>query len=151
MDDEGLVTDVLVRERGEGEKLIEDFMIAANETIARYFISMNLPSIYRVHDVPKPEKIQAFINFCSQTGHPIKGKFAKLNPKTFQKLLDQIEVDEDQASIYKSLAVRSMPKAFYGKDNIGHFGLASMNYTHFTSPIRRYPDLQVHRLLRTYP
>ena len=149
-DETGKAIDIQKRDRGDGERLIEDFMICANETIAKYFISMSLPAIYRVHDVPKPEKIQAFINFCGATGHPIKGKFSKLNPKTFQKLLEQIEVDEDQASIYKSLAVRSMPKAFYGKDNIGHFGLASMNYTHFTSPIRRYPDLQVHRLLRTY-
>ena len=149
-DENGKAIDVVVRERGDGERLIEDFMIAANETIARYFISVGVPAVYRVHDVPKPEKIQAFINFCGATGHPVKGKFKTLNPKTFQKLLEQIEVDEDQVSIYKSLAVRSMPKAFYGKDNIGHFGLASMNYTHFTSPIRRYPDLQVHRLLRTY-
>lgn len=149
-DENGKAIDVVTRPRGVGERLIEDFMIAANESVARYFISMDLPSIYRVHDIPKPEKLQAFINFCAITGHPIKGKFNKINPKTYQKLLEQVEVEKDQEGIFRALAVRTMPKAFYGKDNIGHFGLASMNYTHFTSPIRRYPDLQIHRLLRTY-
>lgn len=149
-DENGKAIDVIRRERGEGERLIEDFMIVANETVAKNFALMELPSIYRVHDVPKPEKIQSFISFCELTNHHIIGKFDKVNPKTFQKLLDQVNAQGDEDGIYKSLAVRSMPKAYYSKDNIGHFGLASIYYTHFTSPIRRYPDLIVHRLIRKY-
>lgn len=149
-DSEGHPIDIVPRERGEGERLIEDFMIVANETVASTIYNMDLPGVYRVHDVPAPEKIEQFINFCSRTGHEIKGKFNTLNPKTFQKLLDQVEVEGRAEKIYKSLAIRSMKKAFYSKDNIGHFGLASRCYTHFTSPIRRYPDLMEHRLLRKY-
>lgn len=149
-DESGKAIDIKKRERGDGEKLIEDFMIVANETVSKTLANMGLPSIYRVHDIPKPEKIQSFINFCGATGHPIKGKFTTMNPKMFQKLLSQIKVEGESARIYRSLAVRSMPKAFYSKDNIGHFGLASLFYSHFTSPIRRYPDLQLHRLIRTY-
>lgn len=149
-DEEGKAIDVVVRERGDGEKLIEDFMVAANETIASYFISMELPAIFRIHDVPKQEKVETFINFCGMTGHPIKGKYNKVNPKTFQKLLEQIDVEDDVKPIYRTEAVKCMAKAIYSQKNIGHFGLASLNYTHFTSPIRRYPDLLVHRLLRHY-
>lgn len=149
-DESGKAIDVTTRERGLGELIIEDFMIVSNESVAKTLENMGVPSIYRVHDIPKPEKIQAFINFCTITGHPIKGKFNKINPKMFQKLLDQIDVSNEAAGIYRSMAVRSMPKAFYSQDNIGHFGLASRFYTHFTAPIRRYPDLQIHRLIRTY-
>lgn len=152
-DDEGKPIEIKKRERGEGERLIEDFMVITNETVAKTL--SEYPSIYRVHDIPNPEKIQSFISFCNATGQQIKGKFnGDLNPKMYQSLLNQINVDGPQAIIYKSLAVRSMPKAFYGKDNIGHFGLAVIApynaYTHFTSPIRRYPDLQIHRLIWAY-
>lgn len=150
-DEEGRAIDVVTRERGDGEKLIEDFMVIANETVASTLFYMDLPSVYRLHGTPKPEKVQAFIQFCASTGHQIKGKFGdSITPSMFQKLLNQIKVDDKSASIYRSLAVRSMPKAYYGMENIGHFGLASKTYTHFTSPIRRYPDLQLHRLIRTY-
>ncbi len=150
IDESGKAIDVIKRERGEGEMMIEDFMVIANETVAKTFMQENLPSLYRVHEVPKEEKVQAFIQFCSQTGQQIKGKYKNINPKTFQSLLAQIKVEDDRASLYRAMAVRSMPKAKYSEANIGHFGLASKNYTHFTSPIRRYPDLQIHRLLRTY-
>lgn len=149
-DEKGIAVDIQTRERGDAERMIEDFMIVANETVSRTLSNMELPCIYRVHDVPKPEKIQEYINFCGATGHPIKGKFTKMNPKMFQKLLAQVDVDDRVKGIYRSLAVRSMPKAFYSENNIGHFGLASKYYSHFTSPIRRYPDLQLHRLIRTY-
>ena len=125
-------------------------MIAANETVARHFINNDKPGIFRVHDTPKPEKISAFINFCNANGKQIKGKFTNINPHTFQKLLSELKLDEKEAPLYKSLAVRSMPKAYYSYENIGHFGLASRNYTHFTSPIRRYPDLFTHRLIREF-
>lgn len=149
-DENGKCIDVKKRTRGEGERLIEDFMIAANETVARTVESLGYPGVYRVHDVPKPEKISKFIAFCNNTGCKIKGKFENMNPKIFQKLLAQVKVPEEVQSIYKSLAVRSMPKAFYDFVNIGHFGLASKSYAHSTSPIRRYPDLLIHRLVKKY-
>ena len=148
--------DVIPRERGEFEKVIEDFMIVANETVARQFADSyeyvnGLPSIYRVHAAPSPDKVQKFISYCTITGHPIVGKFKNVdNAKTFQKILDQIEASDDEKEIIMKMAIRTMAKAIYSKENIGHFGLASRCYTHFTSPIRRYPDLQIHRLLRTY-
>ena len=148
--------DVIARERGEFERVIEDFMIAANETVAKQFqfykgYDNGLPSIYRVHDVPNPDKVQEFISFCGITGHPIVGKYKEINnAKAFRSLLTQIEAEGEEAEIINKMAIRTMSKAVYSKNNIGHFGLASPCYTHFTSPIRRYPDLQVHRLLRTY-
>ena len=150
------VIDVIARERGVYEKVIEDFMIVANESVARKFQYYNgwvrgLPSIYRVHDVPNPERVQQFITYCMMSGHPIVGKFKNVdNAKTFKKLLDQIEAPDEEKEIIMKMAIRTMAKAIYSTDNIGHFGLASECYTHFTSPIRRYPDLQIHRLLRTY-
>ena len=148
--------DVVARERGEYEKVIEDFMIVANESVARKFqyyddLVRGLPSIYRVHAVPNPDRIQQFIEYCNSSGHQIVGKFKNVdNPKMFKKLIEQIDAEGEEKEIIMKLAIRSMAKACYQKENIGHFGLASECYTHFTSPIRRYPDLQVHRLLRTY-
>ena len=149
-DEKGKAIDIKKRERYDAERMIEDFMIAANETVARHFINNDKPGIFRVHDTPKPEKISAFISFCNANGKQIKGKFTNINPHTFQKLLNELKLDEKEAPLYKSLAVRSMPKAYYSYENIGHFGLASRNYTHFTSPIRRYPDLFTHRLIREF-
>ena len=149
-DEKGKAIDIKKRERYDAERMIEDFMIAANETVARHFINNDKPGIFRVHDTPKPEKISAFISFCNANGKQIKGKFTNINPHTFQKLLSELKLDEKEAPLYKSLAVRSMPKAYYSYENIGHFGLASRNYTHFTSPIRRYPDLFTHRLIREF-
>jgi ribonuclease R len=131
-------------------------MIVANESVARKFQYYEnwvrgLPSIYRVHDVPNPERVQQFITYCMMSGHPIVGKFKNVdNAKTFKKLLDQIDAPGEEKEIIMKMAIRTMAKAIYSTDNIGHFGLASECYTHFTSPIRRYPDLQIHRLLRTY-
>jgi ribonuclease R len=150
------VIDVIARERGVFEKVIEDFMIVANESVAREFENDDrymggLPSIYRVHAAPLEEKVQQFITYCNVSGHPITGKFKNVeNPQLFKKILDQIEANDEEKEIIMRMAIRTMAKAVYSKENIGHFGLASPCYTHFTSPIRRYPDLQVHRLLRTY-
>lgn len=154
-DETGKAIDVLRYIQGEGQKLIEDFMVIANETVSKTLANLEYPSIYRVHDVPKPEKVQKFITFVQATGHQIKGKFDEItSPKMFQKLLDQIDDGSANVPILKSLAIRTMPKAFYSKNNIGHFGLAVIApydaYSHFTSPIRRYPDLQLHRLIWTY-
>lgn len=148
-DKDGKCIDVRIVEREDGEKLIEDFMIAANETVASYIYNMSLPFIYRVHDEPKSEKVESFIKLVSLMGYKLNGKFKDLNPKSMQKILTQLE-DKPEYRILSEILLRSMSKAVYSKDNIGHFGLGSKCYTHFTSPIRRYPDLIVHRLLHTY-
>ena len=149
VDDKGEVIDVKLRERGIGEKLIEDFMIAANETVANALYHMDLPFVYRVHDKPDEEKINSFINFINILGYKIKGKIKNINPKSMQQILNQLR-DKKEFTILSSMLLRSMQKAIYDNNNIGHFGIASRCYTHFTSPIRRYPDTTVHRLLRTY-
>ena len=148
-DENGKAIDVIKRTREEGEMLIEDFMIAANETVANHIYQMDLPFIYRVHDTPKPEKIEDFMNLVKILGYKLDGKINDFSPKAMQSILDQLR-DKPEFPILSSLLLRSMRKAQYSKDNIGHFGLASKAYTHFTSPIRRFPDLQVHRLLKTY-
>lgn len=149
VDDEGLVTDVIVRERGEGEKLIEDFMIAANETVATHVFFMNLPFVYRIHGEPSEEKIQNFLKFIGILGYKVNGKIKEITPIAMQRLLEDLK-EKKEFHILSQLLLRSMQKAVYDKNNIGHFGLGSKCYTHFTSPIRRYPDTTVHRLLRTY-
>ncbi len=148
-DEEGICTDVKIYPREDGERLIEDFMIAANETVASHIYNMNLPFIYRVHDVPKAEKIDNFVHLVNMLGYKLKGKYTNLKPTHMQKIIEQIK-DKPESEILSDILLRSMAKAVYSKENIGHFGLGSSCYTHFTSPIRRYPDLMVHRLLRTY-
>ena len=148
-DENGKAIDVVVEEREDGERLIESFMILANETVASHIYHMELPFIYRVHGQPKSEKVDDFVNLVKILGYELKTKTTDLTPKTMQRLL--LELDEKpEFKILSSLLLRSMKKAEYSKDNIGHFGLASRAYTHFTSPIRRYPDLMVHRLLKKY-
>lgn len=149
VNDKGEAIDVIKRERGTGEKLIEDFMICANETVASHIFYMDLPFVYRIHGEPNKEKIIKFIRFVGVLGYKITGKFNRTSPKTIQDILGQLK-DKKEYPILSSLLLRSMQKAVYDKSNIGHFGLASPCYTHFTSPIRRYPDTTVHRLLRTY-
>ena len=148
-DENGKAIDIVKRVQGTGEKLIEDFMIAANETVATHISNMDLPFIYRVHDLPNAEKIEDFSNLIKQMGYQIHTNLNKITPVTMQKLLDEFR-DKDEFVILSDMLLRSMKKAIYSTNNIGHFGLASKNYTHFTSPIRRFPDLTVHRLLRTY-
>ena len=149
VDDKGVPTDVVLRDRGKGEKLIEDFMIAANECVATHIYFMNLPFIYRVHEYPKEEKIRSFLSFVSNLGYHVNGNIKDVKPTTMQKILEQLK-DKPEYKILSSLLLRSMQKAVYKPENLGHYGLASSCYTHFTSPIRRYPDTTVHRLLRTY-
>ncbi|MBO4245231.1 MAG: ribonuclease R [Bacilli bacterium] len=148
-DENGVCIDVQRRLREKGEMLIEDFMIAANETVATHIFNMDLPFIYRVHGEPNPEKIEDFLNLVKQMGYKLNVKTDDITPFTMQKILNELR-DKKEFDILSSMLLRSMKKAEYSKDNIGHFGLASKNYTHFTSPIRRYPDLTVHRLLKTY-
>ncbi len=142
-------TEITVRERGTGENLIEDFMIAANECVATHIYFMNLPFIYRVHEVPKEEKIRSFLGFVSNLGYQVPGDIKDTKPTTMQRILKTLE-DKPEYKILSSLLLRCMQKAVYRPENLGHYGLASSCYTHFTSPIRRYPDTTVHRLLRTY-
>ena len=148
-DSEGRAIDIVKREREDGEKLIEDFMIAANETVASHIYNMDLPFIYRVHGTPNNEKIDDFVNLVKLLGYDLKTRVTELTPITMQKLLDEL-AEKPEFAILSSMLLRSMKKAEYSKDNIGHFGLASKAYTHFTSPIRRFPDLTVHRLLKKY-
>ncbi len=149
VDDKCVPYDVVLRDRGTGENLIEDFMIAANECVASHIYFMNLPFIYRIHEYPKEERIRSFLGFVSNLGYTITGNVNDLKPTTIQRILKQLE-DKEEYPILSSLLLRSMQKAIYSPDNLGHYGLASKCYTHFTSPIRRYPDTTVHRLLRTY-
>ena len=148
-DENGKAIDIVKRDRGIGENLIEDFMIAANETIATHIANMDLPFIYRVHDIPNTEKIEDFKNLIKQMGYQLQTNLNKITPLTMQSILKELK-DKKEFSILSDMLLRSMKKAIYSPNNIGHFGLASTNYTHFTSPIRRFPDLTVHRLLRTY-
>lgn len=149
VDNEGKAIDVKLRDRGCGENLIEDFMIVANETVATHIYFMDLPFIYRVHGEPNEEKIMNFLRFVNILGYKINGKITKITPKAMQDLLNQLK-EKKQFHLLSGLLLRSMQKAVYSDKNIGHFGIASKCYTHFTSPIRRYPDTIVHRLLHTY-
>lgn len=149
VDDKGKCIGVERRIREDGEKLIEDFMIAANETVASHIYNLGMPFLYRIHGQPKTEKIESFMSLISLMGYKIVGKFKDIKPKSMQLILKQIN-DKPEFSILSSILLRSMQKAIYSPENIGHFGLGSSCYTHFTSPIRRYPDLVVHRLLREY-
>lgn len=149
VDEEGTPLDVVLRDRGAGEKLIEDFMIQANECVATHIFYMNLPFVYRVHEYPKEEKIKAYLSFISSLGYSVPGNIKDISPKSMQNLLLFLH-DKPEFKILSSQLLRSMQKAIYLPQNLGHYGLASQCYTHFTSPIRRYPDTTVHRLLRTY-
>ena len=142
-------TEIILRDRGTGEKLIEDFMIAANECVATHIYFMSLPFIYRVHEVPKEEKLRSYLSFVGSLGYQVPGDLKDTSPKTVQRIIKYLE-DKPEFKILSSLLLRSMQKAVYRPENLGHYGLASQCYTHFTSPIRRYPDTTVHRLLRTY-
>jgi len=148
-DEKGRAIDVKKRLRSEGEKLIEDFMIAANECVAEHIYNMDLPFIYRIHENPKPEKITDFLNMLKVLNYHLDTNIKEISPLTMQKILTELK-DKNEFDILSEMLLRSMRKAEYSKDNIGHFGIASRAYTHFTSPIRRYPDLVVHRLLKKY-
>lgn len=149
VDPEGRPMDIELRERGVGERLIESFMLAANETVAEHFNRLKLPFIYRIHEQPKEEKMQRFFDFASALGILVKGTKNTITPKDLQKVIDEVE-DKPEAPVINTMLLRSMQQARYSEDNYGHYGLAAEYYTHFTSPIRRYPDLIVHRLIRTY-
>lgn len=145
VDEKGKAIDIEVIERGTGERMIEEFMLIANETVASRIYYMEMPFIYRVHDTPSKIKLESFRTISKNLGY--KALKPKVNAKQLQELLSSIKTEDEYL---KTLLLRSMAKAVYSEENIGHYGLASSCYTHFTSPIRRYPDLIVHRLIRKY-
>ncbi|MGW7980647.1 ribonuclease R [Staphylococcus xylosus] len=149
VNEEGIPTDVQLRKRGEGERLIESFMLAANETIAEHYDRLEVPFIYRVHEQPKSERLRQFFDFVTNFGLMIKGTGEDIHPSTLQKIQQEVEGQPEQMVI-STMMLRSMQQARYDDVNLGHFGLSAEYYTHFTSPIRRYPDLIVHRLIRKY-
>ncbi|MGM9904408.1 ribonuclease R [Enterococcus sp. 10A9_DIV0425] len=146
---EGHPLDIQLRSRGVGERLIESFMLAANETVAQHYSDRKFPFIYRIHEQPKEEKMQRFFDFASALGILVKGTKGTITPKDLQKVIEQVE-DKPESAVINTMLLRSMQQARYSEDNFGHYGLAAEYYTHFTSPIRRYPDLIVHRLIRSY-
>jgi len=141
--------DIKLREQRTGEKLIENFMICANETVAGYIEDLKLPGIYRIHDTPNKDKLLSFIRFLNLKGLNIKADLSKFKVTDYQRLLKHFEGREDE-TILNTLAIQTMSKARYSDENIGHYGIASKRYAHFTSPIRRYPDLTLHRLVKEY-
>jgi len=144
---EGEPVDIYKAERLWSHRIIEEFMIVANETVAEYMFWTDYPSIYRVHESPDREKLQEFLNFVRSLGIRVPAVKNDIQPKLLQKILEQVE-GKPEEKLVNYLMLRTMARAKYSPDNIGHFGLASTHYTHFTSPIRRYADLQLHRLVK---
>lgn len=147
LDKQGHPLEIKPYERNVATKIIEDFMLIANETVAQHFYWMELPFVYRTHDNPDPEKIDKLSTFIRNFGYSIKSKQEEIHPKELQKLLSKIE-DTPEEALISRLTLRSMKQAKYTIDCTGHFGLACQYYCHFTSPIRRYPDLQIHRIIK---
>lgn len=147
LDKDGKPLEIKPYDRNEATKLIEDFMLIANETVAEHFYWQELPFVYRTHETPDPEKIKKLQQFIRNYGYGLKIKDEDVHPKELQKLLDKIEGTKEEAMITR-LTLRSMQRAEYNTECLGHFGLACNYYCHFTSPIRRYPDLQIHRIIK---
>lgn len=147
LDDKGKPVDIKPYDRNAATKIIEDFMLMANETIAEDYFWQELPFVYRTHDYPDPEKMKRLGVFINNFGYTIRAQNGEVHPKEIQKLLTKIEGTEEEALISR-LTLRSMKQAKYMSVCTGHFGLAAKYYTHFTSPIRRYPDLQIHRIIK---
>lgn len=149
LDKDGRPLDIKPYERNTATKIIEDFMLLANETVAQHFYWLELPFVYRTHDNPDPEKINQLGIFISNFGYGMKTAKDEVHPKEIQKLLGKVEGTPEEALISR-LALRSMKQARYSVECTGHFGLACGYYCHFTSPIRRYPDLQIHRIIKEH-
>lgn len=147
VNEKGDVLNISIFERGSANKMIEEFMLISNETIASLFAYMDFPSLYRIHEKPKDEKVESFKNILNTLGYNIKGK--ELHPKDFQEILKEVSGKDDE-SLVNMLMLRTMRKAKYANYRDIHFGLATKYYTHFTAPIRRYPDLIVHRLVKDF-
>ncbi|UQS86963.1 ribonuclease R [Nicoliella spurrieriana] len=149
VDEKGHPTDIKLRVRGTAEKMIESFMLAANETVAQHYSEKHAPFIYRVHETPDAERVKKFFEFLTAFGINVKGDPAKLKPKMLQNVLKKVAGKPEEA-VVSVMMLRSLKQARYADQSLGHFGLGAEFYTHFTSPIRRYPDTTVHRLIHYY-
>lgn len=149
VDEDGWPKEVIILERTVSEKLIEEFMLAANETVAEHFHWLQVPFIYRIHENPKVEKLNRFFEFLTNFGIVVKGTGNQVHPRALQEIVESIEGLPEE-TVISTMLLRSMQQAKYYEESLGHFGLSTDFYTHFTAPIRRYPDLIVHRLIRTY-
>ncbi|KRM13572.1 ribonuclease R [Paucilactobacillus suebicus] len=149
VDEEGHPTDIVLRDRGLSERMIESFMLAANETVAEHFKRLHVPFLYRIHETPDGERVKNFFEFLSVIGHPVRGDISKLKPKMLQNVLKDVAGTPEEQMV-QTMMLRSMKQAKYSDESVGHFGLDADFYTHFTSPIRRYPDTTVHRLIKWY-
>ncbi|MEI6602648.1 MAG: ribonuclease R [Clostridia bacterium] len=158
VDQNGVPTDIVKREMTIANSIIEEFMLAANETVAEHFFWTGLPFLYRIHEDPNEDKVKMFSQFAFNLGYKMKGKNPnasssgakeKTHPRTFQELLFQAKGSKEE-KIISTIMLRSLQKARYSSVHDRHFGLAAEYYSHFTSPIRRYPDLQIHRLMKEY-
>ncbi len=147
LDEDGFIANIIASERNVAHRIIEEFMLLANETVAGHLESHGMPALYRIHEKPDPLKVMQFEDFVSAFGFSLGATDGQVTPMHFQKLVDKIRGNPAERPI-AFLMLRTMQKARYDPTNVGHFGLAAETYTHFTSPIRRYPDLIVHRLLR---
>ncbi|MBD0383953.1 ribonuclease R [Paenibacillus sedimenti] len=147
VDAEGKPTDIVKRERSIAEMIIEEFMLAANETVAEHFHWLKVPFLYRIHEDPDMEKLMHFMEFITNFGYVVRGKGNKVHPRALQSLLEEIK-DTPEETVISKVMLRSMKQARYDSQSVGHFGLAAEFYSHFTSPIRRYPDLIIHRVIR---
>jgi ribonuclease R len=147
VDKKGRPVRISAHERDLASRMIEDFMLAANETIAQDYYWQDQPFLYRSHETPDPDKIRRLYYFIRNYGYYFHGRNESIHPKEFQKLLGQIAGTGEESMIAR-LVLRSMKRARYTAENNGHFGLAAQYYCHFTSPIRRYPDLQIHRIIK---
>jgi ribonuclease R len=147
LDEQGQVEEIIASERNVAHRIIEEFMLLANETVADYLDASLAPGLYRVHEPPDPLKVEKFEEFVSSLGYSLAAPPHAVRPRHFQALIEKVHGKPEEKPI-AVLMLRTMQKARYAPANLGHFGLAFGSYTHFTSPIRRYPDLVVHRLLR---
>lgn len=149
VNDKGTPVDIVIRNRGIAERMIESFMLAANETVAEHYARLKLPFIYRIHEEPKAEKLQKFIDYASVFGVQIQGTATKITQSALQDFMKKVQ-GQPGSEVLSMMLLRSVQQARYSEHNHGHYGLAAEYYTHFTSPIRRYPDLLVHRMIRDY-
>lgn len=147
VDENGKPIDIVKRERTIAEQIIEEFMLAANETVAEHFFWLRVPFIYRIHEDPDSEKMMYFMQFINNFGYVVRGKGNRVHPRALQSLLEEIKGTREE-TVISTMMLRSMKQAKYDSESRGHFGLSAEFYTHFTSPIRRYPDLVIHRIIR---
>lgn len=148
VDENGKPLELIKRERSIAESIIEEFMLAANETVAEHAYWLELPFLYRVHESPATDKMMALNEFVHNFGFHLKAA-SKVHPRSLQQLLESVRGKKEEVLI-SHVVLRSMKQARYASESLGHFGLSTAYYTHFTSPIRRYPDLQIHRILREW-